>query len=179
MHPYSISVFNHNDLTGNLIHSILKLIHTTWPSTYEEAHTSQVFPEINKVSSVFEKHLICFEGAKVVGYAKVFERIIFIDTLHIRNLALASLCVDPPHQQKGCGSLLAQKAFSFVDSKEFDCAIFQTSRKQFYERLNCRKVSDKCFDTSHSQKNWWDEHIMLYPSSFEISGPIQMNGPAY
>ncbi|MGL1888442.1 MAG: GNAT family N-acetyltransferase [Reichenbachiella sp.] len=180
MGTFQIHTYNHNELTGNLIKSILKLIDTTWPPKSDTERQERTYPEINKASTVFEKHIICYDQLKIVGYGKIFERIIYHEGKHIRNLALASVCVLPKYQGKGVGTLIVKRAFSFVDSKEFECSIFQTGRKNFYKRLGAVQVFNSFTNSLAPDADvWWDDFRMIYPAAAKCDGPIDMNGAGY
>ena len=134
-----------------------------------------------------QKNSRCFviwDHETVVSFARTFNRMIFVEGQPIEVLALASVCTRESERGKGLGKMVVLKAFEQVDEGLSNVSLFQTGVPKFYEKLDCRCISNQVVNRQNQllpdEYPFQDAHVMIYPSRFEWpDGIVDINGEAY
>ena len=131
------------------------------------------------------RRFVVWQADRVIAHARTFVRHISIGDQEVPVLALATVCSDPEMRGQGLGGLVTHRAFEQVGRNGWpEVSLFQTPVPVFYEKLNCRIVTNRfvnLLNADDPQANpWRDDTVMIYPSGFDWpNGVVNLNGPDY
>jgi GNAT superfamily N-acetyltransferase len=98
-------------------------------------------------------------------------------------LALASVFSHPEYRGRGYGRVVTRAALERVDAGDFEVALFQTPVPEFYQRLNCRLITNPIINSRALNRNicpFWQDHAMIYPANFPWpEGELDLLGPGW
>lgn len=174
------------ELTKEVIHQMLRLKCLVWPEKYSEATYDQHWKEFpaKRAFCSGREFVLIYDGDTLIAQAEQFPRTIKSEKSVIPILALAGVAVHPGYRRKGLGRRLLTPIFARVDRGDYTFCLFQTPVPDFYAHLGCVVVEDTFYNghpTAGGEESiWWEEYVMIYPSNRPwLSGPVDLNGPAY
>lgn len=174
------------ELTAAVIHQMLRLKCLVWPEKYNEGTYDQHWNEFpaRRAFCSGRAFVLIYDGATLVAQAELFPRTIKSDESAIEILALAGVAVHPNYRGKGLGHRVLDPIFGRIDEGDCTFCLFQTPVPDFYAHLGCVAVEDTFYNghetAGREESIWWEEHVMIYPSNRHwLTGPVDLNGPAY
>lgn len=186
MPQFNLVVESTPELSPERLREICELTASVWPPKGDPPPSidERVEKYLGDKTRPFQRAIMVYGGASLVGHARVFDRRIAAGSRTVDNLALAGVCVRPEYRGSGLGAILARAAFGFIDDGRFECSVFQTQVPGFYEKLGCREIGNVFVNSRDEEKPnerpWWDPHVMLYPAGFDIGDEvIDLCGPGY
>jgi predicted N-acetyltransferase YhbS len=172
------------ELSNHEIDQIINLTEATWPHTKIENSNKAVLRQNFINRNPKKTSILGLIEDRIIAYAEVFPRRITVNGEYQLIMGLAAVCVDHNLRGKGHGKDIIITAFQFVNGNEYQVSLFQTAVPHFYTKLNCKEINHKIensLNESTPGKNpFWDDHIMVYPSEFELNeGIIDLKGEGY
>lgn len=131
------------------------------------------------------RRFVIWQDGVPVAQARTFVREVHAEDRSLPVLALATVCADPDLRGQGLGAAVTRLAFEQVGTDDWPkVSLFQTGVPGFYEKLNCRTVSNQFINRKNLEdplaNPWRDEIVMIYPGDHDWpGGVIDMNGPDY
>ncbi len=131
------------------------------------------------------RRFVVWQGEQIVAHARTFVREIIVEDQRLPVLALAAVCSDPKIRGMGLGVMVTNKAFEQVAVGGWPAvSLFQTPVPNFYQKLNCRLVTNPFVNRRNAQEPeanpWRDDKIMIYPNGFAWpEGTVDLNGSDY
>jgi predicted N-acetyltransferase YhbS len=131
------------------------------------------------------RRFVIWQGNRPLAHARTFVRHIFAGERDIPVLALATVCSDPQVRGQGLGKQVTLRALEQVGQPGWPAvSLFQTPVAPFYEKLNCRIVSNRFVNRRNAgdpeANPWRDDTVMIYPADFDWPlGIVDLNGPDY
>ena len=131
------------------------------------------------------RRFVIWDSGKAIAHAKTFARIVSVEGRSFPVLALATVCSDPDLRGHGLGKIITLKAFEQVGREDSpSVSLFQTPVPGFYEKLNCRLVTNRFVNPANKAapeaNPWRDDYVMIYPAEFDWpEGVVDLGGPDY
>ncbi len=123
------------------------------------------------------------DGGRIVSHASVFAREIDVAGRRYTAAALGGVCTYEEHRGKGYAAEICREIFHLVDRGDFELCLFQTGIPAFYEKLGCRRISNRVINSlaKDPQKYpLWEEYLLIYPGSFSLpDGTLDLLGPGF
>ena len=178
----SIRNIDATQLTKPLVLQILSLKNQVWPS--ERTEEEQYDGYLARNATRPKREIFVIQQDKVcIAHAELFCRRIVCDGRSYEVGCLAGVCVLPERQGEGLGRAIVEAAFSRASACGFGAVLFQTPVPVFYEKLGCKLINNRFFDSTSDDpaaNPWWDDYIMIYPNSHPwLKGHIDLNGGAF
>ena len=143
-------------------------------------------PDAREIHSVVESSDEWAEsGNTLIAGAELIQRDLILPETNqkLSVLGLLGVCVHPDYQKQGYGRLVVESCFE-SSRREGKICLFQTDVPEFYDLLNCRRVSNS-FENSkpgaeERRNNWWCKAVMIYGDPAEWpQGVVDLNGLAW
>ena len=183
---FDLKIVEESDLTEKTVHQMLEMKCLVWPEKYNrDTYETQwkEFPSKRGFCSG-RTFVLIYEEETLVAQAEHFPRLIKSEESSVKILALAGVASHPDHRGRGLGRRVLTPIFGKIDNGEFQFCLFQTPIPDFYAHLGSIAVEDTFYDGQVTHKRektiWWEDHVMIYPANRPwLTGPIDLNGPAY
>lgn len=190
MHSFSgkrkmeMIVKDRTELSEREIRDAIGLKMSIWPPVNNSYTIDLLVDRYKEEPPAFDKVLLLYNEGVLIGHTEVFGREVKAGSRPVRNMALAGVCVLPEFRKRTLGSQLVKQAFSFVESEDFECSLFQTPVPRFYENLCCTIIKNTFINSKNTDdvaKNpWWDPYVMVYPADHNLGESIiDLNGSGY
>ena len=181
--------FAESEMTQEIARGIAIIACRSFPSSKtEEERVTEMLSTVDTDSLEYKtsrRFVVLNDQGEIVAHAKTFVREIKTDVGTIPVLALATVCSDPSVRGKGFGAQVTKMAFEYIGQEDWPkVSLFQTPVPVFYEKLNCRIVTNKFVDRTNAEFPdawpWRDDTAMIYPAQADWpEGTIDINGPDY
>ncbi|MBN2710890.1 MAG: GNAT family N-acetyltransferase [Planctomycetes bacterium] len=153
---------------------IIELWEATWPDS-EPAHGVRIELEMELATGTDNSscrrwllHYIESDG-NLAAVASSFGVTLKAGGEDLEVLAIAGVCCRESERGKGYGKALALDAFKRVNSGEFAVCLFQTAVPEFYEKLNCRRISNSIVNSTSDGVAFIDDYSMIYPAAYDLT----------
>jgi len=171
-------------ITPETAGKIVRFLDRVWPSQDPDysSMAQGVHDWVREDPSI--QLLLVWKENKLVGHARLFQRVVKCEGRQIALLALSSVCSHPLFRGQGIGRILVERAFEEVNLSHYPVCLFQTEKNDFYKRLGAVEVkntfTNKLNKRSPQDNPWWEPHVMIYPDyPHWPEGAIDLNGPAF
>jgi len=166
------------------VEKLKQLSETVWPTVPEKCLKSRPLRAQLGLDKVPRTHFIVWEEDEPVAALVIYPHPITTARGELTVMALAGVRAHPAQRGRGLGRLIVEAAFGEVDAGRYPVSLFQTGIPAFYEKLGCRRVTNRFVNSLHPEEPdenpWWDENVMIYPASYAWpDGTIDLKGPGY
>jgi predicted GNAT family N-acyltransferase len=175
-----IRIHKNKDLTIQQVRSIVIMIDSVWS---QDKSVEQLVEEYDIDNN--DTVIVAWDNDNAIAHARVFPRIIKVESVNIEVLCLGGVCVSPNRRKENLGKMVSEKAFEIINKGEYRFCLFQTEVPEFYRKMGAIEVSNIFYNSENinnpNTSPWWDEHIMIYSKNINEwpTGSIDLNGSAY